>query len=194
MLSTSPIACLAALALAGVASAAISTGGLKILAPGGPDLWWLKDQDNNVVWTCGESTFTQFTLTINNPDTKLLTDSTALIAVEQNFNCAQTVAATLFSAPLGTGYFLRMANILNSTDIYAESDPFEIKALSAGYPLASATPVDTASATVSKGSASNQIAGQTSSAGAPGASQTGAAMSGRVVSTLAAGAGVVVSV
>jgi hypothetical protein len=36
------------------------------------------------------------------------------------------------------------------SQVYAVSDPFEIKALSAGYPPATNTPVDSQSATVSK--------------------------------------------
>ncbi|KAJ7659517.1 hypothetical protein B0H17DRAFT_339921 [Mycena rosella] len=44
-------------------------------------------QPNNIVWTCGESTFPQFTIWINNSDVSLLTAITAIIPVEQNFNC-----------------------------------------------------------------------------------------------------------
>ncbi|KAF7350307.1 hypothetical protein MVEN_01335000 [Mycena venus] len=152
----------ATLALAGAASAAVSNGGLKILAPGGDGLWWIAAQQNNVVWTCGESTFPQFTILINNSDTSLLTAITPLIAVEQNYNCNQGIASNLITQPVGTGYTIVLADILNSTNIYAVSDPFEIKALSAGYPPTSNTPVDQASATVSKGTSSN-VVGQTGS-------------------------------
>ncbi|KAJ7129094.1 hypothetical protein C8R46DRAFT_1143772 [Mycena filopes] len=167
---------LAAATVAGV-HAATTTGGLKILSPGGDALWWLINSDNNLVWTCGESTFTTFTISLANPDIKLLTATTAVIAIEQNYNCAQTISSSLLNAPLGDGYTIQLGNPLNATEIYAESDPFSIKAISAGYPPASATPVDTASATVSKGTASNSINGPTASTSANSPGSSGAAVS-----------------
>ncbi|KAJ7637308.1 hypothetical protein DFH06DRAFT_1219360 [Mycena polygramma] len=169
---------LATLALVGAASAdAFASGGLSILAPGGDNLWWIAAQPNNVVWTCGESTFTQFTIWINNNDTTKLTAITPLIAVEQNFNCNQGISANLLgTTPVGTGYEIILANINNVTDVYARSAPFEIKALSVGYPPASNTPTDQASATVSKGTASNQVS-QTGSASGSSPTQSGGALS-----------------
>ncbi|KAJ7460052.1 hypothetical protein B0H11DRAFT_2286220 [Mycena galericulata] len=156
-------------------------------------LWWrtiVVGQVNNVVWSCAEASpaAQQFTIWINNNDTTLLTAITPLIAVEQNFNCDQGIPANLMNQPVGDGYVIVLTDITNATNIYAQSDPFSIKALSAGYPPASATPVDQASATVSKGSASNSIAGATGSAG--GAAPTKSSSASRV----GAGAGVLAAV
>ncbi|KAJ7624906.1 hypothetical protein FB45DRAFT_924505 [Roridomyces roridus] len=165
--------------LVGSASADFSAHGLKILVPGGDNLWWLQGQPNNLIWTCGEadSTAAQFTVWINNTNVALETAITPLIAVEQNFNCAQGIGANLQTQPVGTGYTIVLTNINNASDIFAVSDPFEIKPLASGYPLAAATPTDTGSATVSKGTASNSIGAPTSSgsssANAP--AKTGAA-------------------
>ncbi|KAF7289808.1 hypothetical protein MIND_01355100 [Mycena indigotica] len=168
-----------ALALAGAASAAVSTNGLKILAPGGDNLWWLQGQDNNVVWTCSQSQIPQFTVWLNNTDTaSTISAITALISVEPNYVCAQLLTANLLSrAPVGTGYTIVLTSITNATEIYAVSDPFEIKALSAGYPPATNTPVDAASATVSRGSAS-VVTGNPTSSGSP-PTKSNAAVSSR---------------
>ncbi|KAJ7817356.1 hypothetical protein B0H14DRAFT_2842452, partial [Mycena olivaceomarginata] len=152
-------------ALAGAASAAVSNGGLKLLVPGGDNLWWITGQPNNIIWSCSESTFTQFTM---------------CVPVEQNFNCAQLIAGEVVTMPVGKGYTIVLTDITNATNVYAVSDPFEIKALSAGYPPATNTPVDSQSATVSKGTASNVISGSqtgTGSGSSPSQTGTGAASS-----------------
>ncbi|KAJ6484460.1 hypothetical protein C8R47DRAFT_1131433 [Mycena vitilis] len=169
---------LATLALVGAVSAeAFSSEGMSILAPGGDGLWWIEAQPNNVVWTCGESKVTQFTIWINNNDTTKLTAITPLIAVEQNFNCNQGISANLLgTTPAGDGYEIVITDITNATNVYARSAPFSIKALSVGYPPASNTPTDQASATVSKGTASNQVS-QTGSASGSSPTQSGGALS-----------------
>ncbi|KAJ7194494.1 hypothetical protein B0H12DRAFT_992535, partial [Mycena haematopus] len=73
----------------------------------------------------------------------LIIQSPSSIAIEQNFNCALLVTADLVTMPIGTGYTI----VLIRMCVYATSAPFEIKALTAGYPASSATPVDQASAT-----------------------------------------------
>jgi len=160
-------------ALAGAVSASVSNGGLSILVPGGDNLWWLADQQNNLIWTCGESTFPTFTVWINNSDITLLTAITALISIEQNYNCEQGVGSNLLTAPVGKGYTIVLTDPSNATNVYAVSDEFEIKPLSAGYPASSATPTDQASATVSRGTASNVISG--GQTGSPSDTGSGAA-------------------
>ncbi|KAJ7041571.1 hypothetical protein C8F04DRAFT_1079286 [Mycena alexandri] len=184
-----------AAALAGVQTvgAQTTTGGLKILAPGGDNLWWLVGSDNNLIWTCGESTFPTFTVSLANANISLLTATTAIIAIEQNYNCAQTIIASLQSAPIGDGYTVQLGNPLNATQIYAESAPFSIKAVSAGYPPASATPVDTNSATVSKGTASNSINAPTGSGSGSAPAKTGAALSLRTGMGAVTAAGLLVA-
>jgi hypothetical protein len=178
---------LSTLALAGAASAAVSNGGLKLLVPGGDNLWWITGQPNNIIWSCSESTFTQFTMWINNSDVSLLTAITPLVPVEQNFNCAQLIAGEVVTMPVGKGYTIVLTDITNATNVYAVSDPFEIKALSAGYPPATNTPVDSQSATVSKGTASNVISGsQTGTGSGSSPSQTGKGAASSLRSGMAA--------
>jgi hypothetical protein len=190
---------LSTLALAGAAyaQAGISTGGLSVTVPGGPDLWWLAGQPNNLIWTCAQTTYTDFTVWINNSDITLHTAITPLQAIEQNFNCDFLVSGELITMPVGTGYTIVLSDPNNVTNVYASSAEFEIKALSAGYPASSATP--TATATVSKGTASNVPVSQTGSgsgtASGSGASQTGksAGVSTRVGMGAAALVGVAVA-
>ncbi|KAJ7735409.1 hypothetical protein DFH07DRAFT_843769 [Mycena maculata] len=151
----------------GTASAAVSNDGLTIFAPGGDNLWWIVDADNTLIWSCAESTVTQFTVWINNSDTSLLSAITQLLSVEPNYDCSQTISANVNTAPVGTGYTIVLTDITNNSNIYAATDPFEIKALSAGYPPASNTPTDSASATVQK---TGSIASGTGTAGATAAS------------------------
>ncbi|KAJ7207245.1 hypothetical protein GGX14DRAFT_636801 [Mycena pura] len=175
------LSAIAALASAGAASAAISNGGLKILAPGGDNLWWLVGMGNNIVWTCGESTFSQFTVSINNSDISLLTDIQAIISQEQNFNCDQLVTPNDVNVPVGDGYTIVLADPLNGTNVYAVSDPFSVKPVSVGYPPASATPSDPGAATIAKptGSGSGSVVGATGAATGSGSAapqKTGAGM------------------
>ncbi|KAJ7284944.1 hypothetical protein C8J57DRAFT_1289951 [Mycena rebaudengoi] len=149
-----------------LASSAFAASNLKILAPGGPSLWWLAAQDNNIVWNCAEAdpSITQFTVWITNKDTKLITGSMAIIPVEQNYICSQGLRGDQITVPVGSGYTLQFTNINNVTDVYAESEPFEVKPLSAGYPPVSATP---AASTLSKPASSTSGSGTPTGAGAP---------------------------
>ncbi|KAJ7487927.1 hypothetical protein FB451DRAFT_729610 [Mycena latifolia] len=164
---------LTALTFATTASAAVTNGGLKILAPGGDGLWWVAQSINNVAWSCAESSFSQFTVWINNSDITLVTAITAIIPVEQNFNCIQGIDPNSWNVPVGKGYTIVLTDINNSTNVYAVSDPFEIKAVGSTYPATSATPVDQMSATVVKSSSASGSA--TNSGSGAAATHTGAA-------------------
>jgi len=171
------LSAIAALALAGAASADFSSNGLKILAPGGPNLWWLQDQLNNIAWTCAESTIQQFTVLINNSDVSLLTDIQAIVAQQNNFDCVEGLTANQVSMPIGDGYTIVFADIINGSHVYAVSDPFSIKAVSAGYPQTSATPVDSGSTTVVKPTGSDlATVGATGSGGSAPPQKTNAGM------------------
>ncbi|KAJ7135736.1 hypothetical protein C8R44DRAFT_848598 [Mycena epipterygia] len=111
---------LTALSLVSAASAAFSSGGMTILAPGGDNLWWLdaalrRPAQQPRLDLRGEH-LPQFTVWINNSDTSLLTAITPLINVEQNFNCNQGITPNLYNAPLGDGYTIVLSNINNVTD------------------------------------------------------------------------------
>jgi len=146
-----------AAALFGVAVA----GDLTVVVPGGPDLWWVDKSQNNIVWTCQDSPYSNFTILVANQNTQVLSSPIAIVAIENNFDCSKIITPDQANQPPGTGYIIQLANILNETDVYAQSQPFEIKALGAAYPASSATP--TASGT-STGSAAG---GSASSTGTP---------------------------
>ncbi|KAJ6493153.1 hypothetical protein C8R45DRAFT_1136132 [Mycena sanguinolenta] len=99
--------------------ASISTGGLSVTVPGGPDLWWLAAQPNNLIWTCAQTTYTDFTVWINNSDTTLLEAITPLQAIEQNLNCHLLVSGELITMPVGTGYTIVLSDPSNVTNVEA---------------------------------------------------------------------------
>jgi len=127
------------LTLAAIATAlfGVATAQLTIIAPGGPDLWWVANAENTIVWTCQTSPHSDFTVLVAN---QALTSPIAIIAIENNFDCSKTITSDQVNQAPGTGYTIQLANTLNSTDVYAQSLPFEIKAADAAYPATSATP------------------------------------------------------
>lgn len=180
-----------ALALAAFVTSAAAQ--LTILSPGGPDLWWVAQSQNTVIWTCDTSPYSTFTVLIDNSDPKILTSELAIIAQQENFDCSETISQYQVTMPAASGYTLIFANPLNNTDVYAQTQPFEIKALGATYPAASATPTGGSSATVS-GSSSAAASGASASSTAATSSKKNAA--GRVaapvvaLAALAAAAGI----
>ncbi|KIJ63816.1 hypothetical protein HYDPIDRAFT_91819 [Hydnomerulius pinastri MD-312] len=135
---------LAAAALVGTASAQ-----LTITNPSA-NSWWVAQSQNTLAWTCNTSPYQNYTVLLANSNPSILASPLAIIAVQQNYDCSETITQQQSAQPAGTGYTVLLASTLNSTDIYAQSEPFEIKALGAAYPATTAS----ASATGSAGSAS----------------------------------------
>ncbi|KAL5498633.1 hypothetical protein ACEPAH_1988 [Sanghuangporus vaninii] len=156
---------------------------LTILSPGGPDLWWVANSENNIVWTCDTSPVQNFSILVANSNPSVLVSPLAVVAVQQNFDCSRTLTTQQVNFTTGTGYTVILADPINSTNIYAQSEEFEIKPVGSTYPDSSATPTGTASATGS-GSATasgseatasdNAAVAQVASAKALGALLTGA--------------------
>ncbi|KAI0765352.1 hypothetical protein C8Q74DRAFT_1287837 [Fomes fomentarius] len=158
----------AALSATLVALASGAAAQLDIITPGGPNLWWVANSDNVVTWTCKTSPYTNFTVLIANKDQNILVQPQAFIAQQNNFDCSKLITKEQINMPAAPGYTVQLANPFNSTDVYAESQEFEIKPITAGYPASSATPTLGGSAT---GSGSG-TASPTGSAAA-GSSNTG---------------------
>jgi len=116
------------------------SSGLSIIVPGGPELWWVGDAENNIVWTCQTSPFMNFTVLVANQNPKILAAAIAVIAIENNYDCSKTIIPDQSNLTAATGYIVQFANTLNETDVYAQSQPFEIKAPGSTYPASSATP------------------------------------------------------
>jgi hypothetical protein len=121
--------------------------GLSIVSPGGDGLWWVAKSQNNIVWTCQTSPVGNFTILVANSDPKVLVAPIAIVAIENNFDCSKTITQDQANQAPGTGYTIQLANPFNETDIYAQSQPFEIKALGAAYPASSATPTASGTST-----------------------------------------------
>jgi len=132
-------------ALFGVASAQ-----LTITNPGGVNLWWVAQSSNTLAWTCDTSPYSNFTVLLANPDKSILEAPLAILAIEYNYDCSKTITQQQSAQPAGTGYTVQLANPFNSTDVYAESQPFEIKALGASYPTS--TPAASSGTSTSTGS------------------------------------------
>ncbi|CAL1709006.1 unnamed protein product [Somion occarium] len=121
----------------------VATADLKITTPSS-NAWWVAQSINTIAWTCQESQFQTFTILIANTDPKVLTQPQAIIAIENNFDCSKTITQDQASQAAGSGYTILLANPLNSTEVYATSEPFEIKPLGSAYPTTSASTTPTA--------------------------------------------------
>jgi hypothetical protein len=122
---------------------------------------------------------------VNNTNPAILAAPEAIVANVPNADCSQSITVQQAALTPSTGYTVVLANILNETDvchfffhlfeshtsyvsqIYAVSQEFEVKALGAAYPPASATPTDdpsasTAGATSGSSTASGASASSTS--------------------------------
>ncbi|RPD65689.1 hypothetical protein L227DRAFT_493604 [Lentinus tigrinus ALCF2SS1-6] len=171
--------------------AALASGAaaqLSILAPGGPDLWWIAESDNVVTWTCKTSPYTNFTVLIANSDPKVLVAPQAFISQQNNFDCSKLITKDQVNMSPATGYTIQLANPFNETDVYAESQPFEIKALGAAYPASSATPTATGSATGSAAGSASATGASASTTSASGSSGSNGASGLSAPGTLAAAA------
>ncbi|KAL4068463.1 hypothetical protein V8B97DRAFT_1918584 [Scleroderma yunnanense] len=147
---------LAAAALVGAASAQ-----LTITNPSS-DSWWVAQSSNTLAWTCDTSPYTNFTILLANSNPSVLVQPIAIIAVQENYDCSKTITQQQSAQPASTGYTVQFANTLNSSDVYATSQPFEIKALGSSYPAttssSSATGTSSASSSSSTGKSSGALA------------------------------------
>ncbi|ESK93102.1 hesp-379-like protein [Moniliophthora roreri MCA 2997] len=122
-------------ALFTVASAA--GGGPKILRPGA-DNWWVAKSDNVLEWDCKSSSIQQYTVVMTNTNPTILSGPMAIIAIQNNADCSKLVTQQQMTMPAATGYKIQFANTLNQSDVYSESEEFEIKPLGSAYPSSSA--------------------------------------------------------
>ncbi|KAH7341740.1 hypothetical protein B0J17DRAFT_270697 [Rhizoctonia solani] len=112
--------------------ALVSAQQLTITEPSS-DRWWVAQSINTLRWNCEQTTYTNWTVLITNPDVTILSGPLALIAIQWNYDCSKTITPGEQLKP-ATGYVMQFANALNSTDVWATSQPFEVKALGSTYP------------------------------------------------------------
>ncbi|KAF9446626.1 hypothetical protein P691DRAFT_776716 [Macrolepiota fuliginosa MF-IS2] len=134
--------------LAGLAAAQ----GLQITNPSA-NSWWVAKSANTFSWTCNSSPQSQFTVLVSNSNPAILVSPIAIIAIESNVDCSKLITQDQSNQPASGGYRIILANPLNSSDIYAQSDEFEIKPLGSAYP--STTPATGPSATSASGAAAS---------------------------------------
>ncbi|KAI0249751.1 hypothetical protein BJV78DRAFT_1276034 [Lactifluus subvellereus] len=140
----------------------------QFLSPGGPDLWWVAQSENTLVWACRDNPpAASYTLLVNNTNPTILAAPEAIVANIPNADCSHSITLQQAVLTPATGYTVIFADILDQTKIYAVSKPFEVKALGATYPSASATPADdpltsTAGAASGSSTASGASASSTS--------------------------------
>jgi len=170
-------------AVAGLATAASAQ--LTITNPGGPDLWWVAQSQNVVSWTCGTNTqFQSWQLLVANTNPTILVSAQSIISNVNNFTCSMLITTQQEVFPAATGYTIIFASALNSSDVFATSEPFEIKSVGSAYPATSSasTPSSTGSGS-SSGSAATPS--QTKNA-AVGVSPKGLGLAGALIAGAAA--------
>jgi len=141
----------ASAALLGVASAQQ----LNVTSPNAND-WWVAGSSNTLAWTCNTSPYQTYTILVTNSNPAILSSPIAIISVENNYDCSKTITQQQFTPAAATGYIVQLANPLNETDVYAESEPFEVKAAGSAFPT---TTSGVGSATGSSASASASATG-----------------------------------
>ncbi|KAH9983156.1 hypothetical protein BJV74DRAFT_851765 [Russula compacta] len=150
-----------------------ATATFEILSPGGPNLWWVAQSQNTIVWSCNDSPPAQtYQLLVNNTNPAILTAPEAIVANVPNADCSMSITTQQAAFTPSTGYSVILADNLNQTHIYAVSQTFEIKALGAAYPPSSATPSDSPAASTSGGSSGSGSGSSSSSGSKPTSSST----------------------
>jgi hypothetical protein len=129
--------------------------------------WWVAESQNTMSWDCKNSPASQFTVLIMNTNPSVLSGRLAFIAQQDNTDCSKLIDKTQINQTPATGYILQFADVLNSSNIYAQSDQFEIKALGSTYPTstpAGASSTGSSSATASAGLSSSSSSSKSNDA------------------------------
>ncbi|KAH7882486.1 hypothetical protein F5I97DRAFT_1987791 [Phlebopus sp. FC_14] len=127
---------LASVALTTAALIGAASAQLTITNPSSSN-WWVASSQNTLAWTCDSSPYDNFTVLLTNSNPSILNAPLAIISVEYNYDCSKTITQQQAAQPAATGYTIQLANTLNGTDVYAQSEPFEIKPLGSAYPVTS---------------------------------------------------------
>ncbi|KAF8957374.1 hypothetical protein BDZ97DRAFT_1846469 [Flammula alnicola] len=166
---------LSATVLALASLGGVAADGLQVTSPSS-SIWWVAKSQNLIAWSCHNTSIVDFTVLVTNQSPAIAVAPLAIIAIQQNFDCSIIITQDQANQPTGTGWEILLANPLNNTDVYATSEPFEIKPLGSLYPSQ-----QSAGASVISGSA-------TGSSTAPAATQSTKSGAGKLA---VGGAGVV---
>jgi len=150
--------------------------GLKITLPSSAD-WWVQQNQNVVAWTCLDTQIPLFTLLVLNSDPAILAAPEPFMANLKNTDCSETIQASDFTA--AQGYQIALANPSNVTDIYAISEPFEIKPKGSAFATVTTTDIGASQTASSSGSSTASA----TSGGASSGTSSGAATKGTQVTS-----------
>ncbi|EKM76943.1 hypothetical protein AGABI1DRAFT_130950 [Agaricus bisporus var. burnettii JB137-S8] len=128
---------LSALALAlSAASLAAAQSTFKITNPSA-DHWWVAESSNVLTWDCKNNPHTTFGVFIANADQTLFAGDLAIIPQQPNADCSKEITHNQVNQPPGSGYIIKFANAVNSSEVFAQSDQFEIRPLGSAFPTTS---------------------------------------------------------
>ncbi|KAJ8502025.1 hypothetical protein ONZ45_g2926 [Pleurotus djamor] len=126
--------------VAAVAAVASAQDQFAITAPSS-STWWVAQSANVFSWTCRTNPpNNDYTVLIGNTDPTILVQPQAVISIQANADCSKEITRQQADFKPGQNYFLQLANPLNSTNVYAQSEPFEIRALGSAYPTTTVIP------------------------------------------------------
>ncbi|KDR72728.1 hypothetical protein GALMADRAFT_252944 [Galerina marginata CBS 339.88] len=133
--------------LALVAFSTVVNADLKITSPSSTT-WWVAKSQNLLTWTCKDTTIATFTVLVGNTNIQVQAAPIAIIGIQNNFDCSINISQDQANQAPGTGWQVLLANPLNNTEVYATSEPFEVKPLGSLYP-SQVTPSPNASGSAS---------------------------------------------
>ncbi|OCF36802.1 hypothetical protein I316_01398 [Kwoniella heveanensis BCC8398] len=168
------------------AAAGLVSAELKVTQPTASH-WWVAQSLNTLAWDGSDPS--QFSVFISNPDQNVLTSILALTSVTYAYDKSKTINPGNITP--ATGYTILLTNPLNSSDVYATSQTFEIKAVGSEYPPQTSVPTAAASDSSSSGAAQSGSGTATSSSAE--ASSTGGNSAAFRRSSISAGGVVVVA-
>jgi len=142
----------------------------KITAPSS-EIWWVANSQNELDWDCNSAaaqadqklTGGTFTVLINHPD---FAAALAIIAQEPNADCKKSITIDQANQKPGQNYTVLLADPRNNTNVFATSQPFEIKPLGSQYPSQVSSSASAASASASGTATASSSASATPSSAA----------------------------
>jgi len=131
----------------------------KITAPSSK-IWWVAGGQNTLVWACNsdeaqadqKQTGGYFTVVIFHP--KYFPQGFAIIAQEPNADCEKSISLDQLNQEPGENFTIALTDTRNNSNIFAISEPFEIKPLGSLYPSQVSSSASAAGGTATASSAS----------------------------------------
>lgn len=118
---------------------------------------------------------------LTNTHQTVLTGPQAIIAVVNNFDCSRSITTQQANLPVSDGYRVQLANPINISEVYTESELFEVRAQGSAYPDPSSTPTaSSGSSGTGTGGSPTQTGGANGDTNSAGILSTGSVLTGVV--------------